>query len=190
MADRIVRMYNPTHRFDTAAQTAPPTDPTVGWSHEFQNPVTEVAVWGDVVYVAVGECVVAIGQDGNSRWRFQTDGGVESSPAVVDDTVYVGSNDNHVYALDANTGTQQWAFETDLFVTSPAVVDGTVYAGSHDGNVYALDANSGTEQWAFETDGDVRSSPAVVDGTVYVGSGGTTVYALDGTGTEVSQGGN
>ena len=37
-------------------------------------------------------------------WRFQTGDDVWSSPAVVDGVVYVGSTDNYVYALDAETG--------------------------------------------------------------------------------------
>lgn len=61
------------------------------------------------------------------------------SPAVVNGTVYVGSVDNRVYALDAATGRQHWAFKTGDWVgSSPAVVDGTVYVGSSDGKLYAL----------------------------------------------------
>jgi outer membrane protein assembly factor BamB len=35
-----------------------------------------------------------------AKWRFQTGYGMFSSPAVVGGTVYVGSRDNHVYALE------------------------------------------------------------------------------------------
>ena len=35
------------------------------------------------------------------RWRYETGGGVESSPAVVAGVVYVGSEDRYLYALDA-----------------------------------------------------------------------------------------
>jgi len=60
---------------------------------------------------------------------------------VVDGTVYVGSNDNSVYALSAEDGTELWYFKTGAQVSSsPAVVDGTVYVGSFDNNVYALPA--------------------------------------------------
>jgi outer membrane protein assembly factor BamB len=97
-------MYNPTHRFDTSVRTAPTTDISVTWSHEFQDPVGEVAVWDDSIYFTVGESIVVIGQDGSPSWRFSTGKRVHSSPAVVDGTVYVGSNDGHVYALDAATG--------------------------------------------------------------------------------------
>ncbi|MGW1942378.1 outer membrane protein assembly factor BamB family protein [Streptomyces goshikiensis] len=41
---------------------------------------------------------------GTSRWIHITGGAVLSSPAVVDGTVYIGSDDRKVYALDAATG--------------------------------------------------------------------------------------
>jgi len=119
---------------------------------------------------------------GEKRWGFETGLwiSVASSPAVVDGTVYVGSNDSNLYALDASTGKKQWTFETGASVnSSPAVVDGTVYVGSNDHNLYALDASTGKKQWAFQTGDRVKSSPAVVDGTVYVGSGDTNLYAIE-----------
>ena len=58
-------------------------------------------------------------------------------------TVYVGSWDRKVYALDAATGRPGWAYATGSFVISgPAVAGGTVYVGSYDHKVYALDAGS------------------------------------------------
>jgi outer membrane protein assembly factor BamB len=60
------------------------------------------------------------------------------SPVVVDGTVFVGSYDHHVYALDASTSRERWRVETDgLVISSPAVADGTVFVGSYD-HVYAF----------------------------------------------------
>jgi len=53
--------------------------------------------------------------------------------------VYFGSNDNHLYAVDANTGEEKWKFETGDSVSSPAVLDGVVYFGSQDNHLYAVD---------------------------------------------------
>jgi outer membrane protein assembly factor BamB len=93
------------------------------------------------------------------------------SPALVEETVYIGSYDGHLYAVDASSGTEQWRFDADGIVDSSPAVDGeTVYVGSWDGNVYAIDRETGTQQWASRTSGIVRSSPKVLDGTVYVGS--------------------
>ena len=118
--------------------------------------------------------------DAGPVWHFETAGSVTSSPAIVDGRVYVGSDDDFLYAVDAESGAEAWAFETGGSVaSSPAVADGRVYVGSGDDFVYAVDAESGEEAWAFETAGNVRSSPTVADGRVYVGSNDARVYAID-----------
>ncbi len=98
-------------------------------------------------------------------------------------TVYVGSNDGTLYAVNATDGTKQWEFTTGGPVeSSPTVVDGTVYVGSNDDTLYAVDASSGTKEWAFTNpSAAVESSPTVVDGTVYVGSNDDTLYAVNAT---------
>jgi hypothetical protein len=64
---------------------------------------------------------------------------VESSPAVADGVVYVGSDDNNVYALNASTGITIWTYgTTGLVDSSPAVANGVVYVGSNDYSVYAF----------------------------------------------------
>jgi|GEM_PF-4690227 len=123
---------------------------------------------------------------GTEEWSFETEKYINSSPTVADETVYVGSDDGNLYAVDGATGTEEWSFEAGLWVkSSPTVADGTVYVGSDDGNLYAVDGATGTEEWSFETGGMVISSRRVVDGTVYIGSGAGTLYAVDAaTGTE------
>ena len=52
--------------------------------------------------------------------------------------VYVGSEDDKVYALNATTGATLWTATTGGGVqSSPAVANGVVYVDSNDGNVYA-----------------------------------------------------
>ena len=117
---------------------------------------------------------------GTVKWTFDTGGSIHSSPAVAYDTVYFGSADNKLYAVDANTGAKRWEFEAGSWIeSSPAVVNGVVYFGSNDGNFYALDAYNGQKLWDFTTDYPVMSSPAVADGVVYFGSDDYYIYALD-----------
>ena len=138
------------------------------------------------------------------KWKFHTNGRVISSPAVVDNVVYVGSTDCNLYAIDLATGAQKWKFETKGWVvSSPAVDAGTVYFNSYDSNFYAVDAVSGQLKWKFQTAGERHyigkhihylqpaaeampdpwdfylSSPSVRNGAVYFGSGDGNVYALD-----------
>ncbi len=119
------------------------------------------------------------------RWQFQTEGSIFSSPAVgADGTVYIGSEDFKVYALDGQTGDEIWAFETGGNVDSAPAIggDGTVYIGSWDDNLYALDGQTGFQKWVFQTSASIYGSPAIgSDGTVYVGSLDFNVYAVDGS---------
>ena len=67
---------------------------------------------------------------GDKLWEFETEGFVESSPAIGSDgTVYVGSNDKKLYAINGKTGGKLWEFVTgELVGSSPAIgSDGTVY---------------------------------------------------------------
>lgn len=111
-----------------------------------------------------------------------------SSPTIGQDgTVYVGSTDGKLYAIDIN-GNLRWTHTTDGFIySSPAVSeDGKVYVCSQDGVLYAL-GQDGSELWSFETDGfgviggSIFGSPAIgTDGTVYIaGLYDPNLYALD-----------
>ena len=120
----------------------------------------------------------------NSLWKYQTGDFVDSSPAVVDGVVYIGSGDNNVYALNASTGSKIWSYQTDfLVVSSPAVAAGVVYVGSCDGYFYALNSSTGNRIWSFQTGKEIRSSPVVYDQIVYFGTLNgadySNVYALD-----------
>jgi outer membrane protein assembly factor BamB len=112
-------------------------------------------------------------------WDYTT-GDDQSSPAVVDGVVYVGSGDDNIYALNASTGALKWAYVTGGDVdSSPTVVGEVVYVGSDDDNLYALNASTGTPEWTYGTGEEVTSSPAVANGVVYVGSVDDNLYALN-----------
>jgi outer membrane protein assembly factor BamB len=113
-------------------------------------------------------------------WNHTTSS-VESSPAISDGIVFVGSDDYKVYALNASTGALKWNYTTGGSVySSPAVANGIVYVGSLDYKVYALNASTGALKWNYTTGNWVTSSPAVAGGIVYVGSTDCKVYALNG----------
>jgi outer membrane protein assembly factor BamB len=111
-----------------------------------------------------------------------------SSPAIAGGTIYFGSGDHNVYALDSATGELKWKFTTGNVVhASPAVSNGVVYVGSWDRYLYALDAASGKMLWRFETGDDqkiynqvgIASSAAVSNGIVFFGCRDGHFYAVD-----------
>lgn len=104
-------------------------DGTVRWAVETPSPKrgTRPVVDGDTVYLGCsgrdhGTLVALDRGDGSERWSFADENSTVYEPAVTDDAVYVGSNDDHVYAL-ARTGELRWQVETGGVV-------GTVVAGS------------------------------------------------------------
>ena len=125
---------------------------------------------------------------GDTQWVFETGGAVNSSPAIgTGGTVYVGSADGKVYALDGRTGDKKWDFLTGGAVDSdPAIgIEGTVYVGSADGKLYALDGLTGSEKWEADIPkpfyGNGIHSPAVgADGTLYVAGSNGLFRALAG----------
>jgi len=78
-------------------------------------------------------------------WEFKTGGAVLSSPAIGSDgTVYVGSKDKKLYAINGKSGVKLWEFETEGWVWSSPTIgsDGTVYVGSVDKKLYAIKTDS------------------------------------------------
>ncbi len=125
-------------------------------------------------------------QTGVEKWNFATGKWIFwSSPAIDSDgTIYVGSRDHKLYAINPN-GTEKWSFNTDHDIySSPAICsDGTIYMGSRIGNLYVINPD-GTGKWSFEV-GETFSSPTIdLDGTIYIGSADNKLYAINPDGTE------
>jgi len=136
--------------------------------------------------------------DQEPKWTYATTNAVRSTPAVSPDggTVYVGSDDHWLYAVDAADGTLKWKFDTEgKVISSPAVgPDGMIYVGSDGmaghGRVYGFNPadrlsqpNGSTlnpsNEWLFYTPNNIDSSPAVgPDGTVYIGDENGNFFAL------------
>jgi eukaryotic-like serine/threonine-protein kinase len=134
----------------------------------------------------------------NAHWVFQTAGAIWGSPALSQGSVFIGSDDGNLYALDARTGSLRWKFASQGIVRSqPAIANGLVYFTSDDGLLYAIHVKDGKQAWSADfgnsldqtkrenlggaspTDYDyVQSSPVVSDGTVYAGSLDGHLYAL------------
>ena len=121
-------------------------------------------------------------------WNFSAESSVGyiGGPTIgPNKTIYVGSKDGKLYALNPN-GTQKWNYTTGAIYSSPAIgSDGTIYIGSKgDSKLYALNPN-GTQKWNYTTGKYIYGSPAIgPDGTIYIGSYDSKLYALNPNGTQ------
>jgi outer membrane protein assembly factor BamB len=86
---------------------------------------------------------------GAERWRASAAIDIKSTPAVVEEKLYVLDRSNTLFSLTAATGEAGWRIhlDGDFWHCSPAVVDQMIYLGSKDGDVLALHTEDGSEMW-------------------------------------------
>ena len=117
--------------------------------------------------------VYALAADtGDPLWGtpFQSGSKIWATPLIVGDTLYIGSFDKKMYAVDSSNGQTKWSFETEgAIISTPALQDNTLYFGSFDRFFYAIDAVSGTLKW--KTPGTAGSwfwaDPVFANGNIY-----------------------
>jgi outer membrane protein assembly factor BamB len=130
-------------------------------------------------------------EEGIEQWKVEMERGKLSTPAVVQDNLYVTTDAYEhrgefqsaaVYAMSTSDGTEQWstAMEPRLIDSRiygvPIIVDETLYLTGTDrtfgerGRLIGLSANDGSEHWRIEMDTRLSSSPVVLNDQVYVGS--------------------
>lgn len=98
------------------------------------------------------------------------------------------STANGLYALDAETGREEWVFSTEMPLGhSPTIDNGVVYVGGYDHHIYALDAFTGKSLWTFKAEGGFDTNPLVVQGKVYVGSRDGFFYAVNASGPDIGK---
>ena len=121
------------------------------------------------------------------RWTFETAKPLLASPAVVDDRVYLSTEDGRTVALDGRSGRVVWEYRTDLASGStPAVVGDMVIFAVRPGLIVALNKETGTLQWEVDLRAPIYASPLVVEGTLYLGAGDNLLHAFDAmTGKEL-----
>lgn len=130
---------------------------------------------------------------GELEWELENVTSGNTTPVVVDDTVYIGT----VRAIDANSQETLWEFEPERLASSElTVADGVLYATvspaglNASPSLYALDTEFGEVLWEKDVGSSTpppvgSSMPTVADGTVYVGSREGSLYALDAKSGEI-----
>ncbi|MBL8751756.1 MAG: PQQ-binding-like beta-propeller repeat protein [Planctomycetes bacterium] len=167
----------------------PPEFP--GASARFEEPARPCAAAtdGEMVALSIFDQCRTLAFDaatGKRLWSFRTGGWMYGKPSIGPLFVYVGSQDEHVYAIDKQIGRQQWKVATKARNEGMAAVqDRFVYCGSCDGKLHAVDVAVGRVAWTFPIERfegrttALYARPVVVGETVYLGAMEGTVYALD-----------
>jgi outer membrane protein assembly factor BamB len=146
---------------------------------------------GTVVVGTRDGFVRAYTESGEPLWEFKTGGRFDGTPRVDGATVYVGSSDGRLYALDVASGALRWKYEAGEEVgTTPAVAGGLALVMTLQDTLVAVDAKTGAWKWHHRRETQqgftIRGAASVtVAGDVVLGAySDGTVAALDlATGT-------
>ena len=167
---------------------------SITWSAETEGLVDSPVAVADGQVVAVArntdpvQVVVAAFDEatGKRSWpalAIQANSTAGTAPSAGGGSVFIGSADRRVRALDAKGGSERWAtLVLSLFspVTSLAFDDESVFAADIAGGLYRLDAADGGRRWSYHLNEVVlRSSPVVSGSSVLLGLGDGRLVAVD-----------
>ena len=126
-----------------------------------------------------GKASTQLPKDLELLWTFKTDkDGVESTAAVVGDTVIVAGTDGKIYSIDRLTGKANWRYATgSIFMASPSVNQERIFIGDLDGTFYCLNYK-GELIWKFKTDGQITSAANFYQKYVIFGSEDQKLYCV------------
>ena len=126
------------------------------------------------------------------KWVFTCGGEVNGSPVIgPDNTIYFGSNDNKIYAVDGSTGQRLWFYTLGgQCLATPVIGDnGLLYVPCSNGYLYALYTTAGVNSvpgglaWTFnsgsDNSGQLLESPTIVNGLLFFGSTNHRFYCIN-----------
>ncbi|MFT3866342.1 MAG: PQQ-binding-like beta-propeller repeat protein [Solirubrobacterales bacterium] len=139
-----------------------------------------------IVNLVPGHIVKLNAKNGKIIWKKSLPGRAESSPVVVDRSVYFGDEDGYLYSLSTVNGNVRWATQLGGPVkAAPAYYGGRLYVGDYGGDMNAVEAKNGKLIWQTGSlgtgvsGGEFYSTPAVAFGRVYAGNNDDRVYSFD-----------
>lgn len=112
------------------------------------------------------------------RWTFNTGNTIEGSPVISQQTVFFGTSNGLLLALDLSSGKKKWEYKTAGILATPSVRDGAVYVGDVKGDFHCVDIATGKGRWKLPTGGVICSPANFAQDKILFGSYDTHLYCV------------
>ena len=182
----------------------PITDLTVVWEFQTDSPgtgpvrsiVPDITVHEGIVYVGSKDnnFYAFYARDGVVRWSRDMGSDVTAGAVVSEDgsTVFVGTQNDGMFALNTEDGSRIWQYDPDnlrgSYDVKPTLYQNLLIAPHSTGHIYAFDIdpdseNVGKPKWiqpALKSKawGDFEESGTAHDNVFYIGENGGTLYGI------------
>ncbi len=118
-------------------------------------------------------------------WPVNYKSGISTSLLTTGDkTLYFGTSNGVLYAIDSLSSDEKWKFQADANIdTTPVINNGLIIFGSDSpngtGKVYALNSEKGRMEWSVSAGGFISNGLDAGDNVAYFGSQDGKLYAVD-----------
>jgi outer membrane protein assembly factor BamB len=161
-------------------------DGSVKWVYESDDGFTkQVYAASDVVsYIAYQDFIVGVdARSGELLWRRDTGNWVPTLMGS-DETIYYGSANTTVHAIQAGSGETLWTYNIpegsfNYLIGAPVLVAGELVFLTQLGEIVSLDAATGELRWQINAGvASARTGLSVSGGWLFAGDGQGTVYGF------------
>jgi len=162
---------------------------TLLWKFNSEACAGITLAYEDYLYVVVSETKLENQRDlytslgsidiltGEKQWDFRFDAQV-FIPVIMNDTVYIGCQNNSFYSINAFSGEQNWIIQEELYPLVMAGSGENLYVGLYDGTIFSLDVSTKQKIWSLKIEG-VPGLPAISDGVLYIPVGEGKIFSIE-----------
>lgn len=153
------------------------------WEYETKGWVSQPLI--DSGYVFFGShdgrvcCLDLV--SGKKRWEFATGGAIRSRPEKIGQEIFIGSEGDRIYCLEAETGTRKSSRRWGDLIWTTKKAGASLYVNAlrsgGGGKLSCLDLPDLKVRWSFQS-GEMLHLPSVDRGCVYTSDEGGRAYCL------------
>jgi outer membrane protein assembly factor BamB len=161
---------------------------TIRWTYESEDGFPKRLFANDSAVTFIGYQDFVSGIDavtGNLRWRRDTGNWVPSLTGE-GNTVYFGSANTVVHAIDVSSGEVNWEYNIEhgtfnYVLGAPILIDNELYFLTQHGDIVALDIAEGSLLWEVSTEITARVGLRIAGGWIFIGDEDGIIWAYSDT---------
>ena len=155
------------------------------WKYETQAEIicSAAIVKNRIIFGSYDATLYCLEMDGSEAWKRETGDRINGSPAIAGNITFVTGCDQHLRAINIDSGKEEFDLELGHFmIASPAVDKYMLYVGTHESDFLALNLETQEVVWRFKDETrefPIHSSAALTDDRIIFGGQDKLLHCLE-----------